>query len=133
MALTDARLAEIRARRAATTPGPWAIDAPYYWPGDDDPHVSSVAVDADCMPVLLPAPGAQRGEADLAFAVHAHHDVTDLVVEVEQLRELIAALTDPDPCAYDHHGSCQTHGQGSDPYCAHGRAQALLPPEARDA
>ncbi|MER7213147.1 hypothetical protein ABT340_39300 [Streptosporangium sp. NPDC000239] len=84
--LTDARLAEIRDRHAATTPGTWALDGPYYWPGDDDPHVSSVAVDTDRMPVLLPAPGNKNGEADLAFAVHAHQDVTELVAEVERLR-----------------------------------------------
>lgn len=40
--------------------------------------------------------------------------------------ELLRALTDPDPCHYDHHGRCQAHGQGSDDYCAHGAARAYL-------
>lgn len=25
-------------------------------------------------------------------------------------RELLAALIDPDPCWFDHHGGCQAHG-----------------------
>ncbi|MFC3984931.1 hypothetical protein [Streptosporangium jomthongense] len=89
MALTDARLAEIRARHTATTPGPWRLDGPYCWPFDmsDDPHMSSViSAGEERTAVLVPALDNPRGEKDLAFAVHAHRDIPDLVAEVERLR-----------------------------------------------
>jgi hypothetical protein len=40
--------------------------------------------------------------------------------------ELLRAVNDPDPCSYDHHGTCQAHGQGSDDYCAKGAIRAYL-------
>ncbi|MEV4096930.1 hypothetical protein [Streptosporangium saharense] len=95
MTLPDARLAEIRARHAATTPGPWQIDGPYYWPFDmsDDPHMSSViSAGEERTAVLVPALDNPRGEQDLAFAVHAHQDVTDLADEVDRLRAELTAL-----------------------------------------
>ncbi|MFB8122057.1 hypothetical protein ACFVG1_12790 [Streptomyces bacillaris] len=39
---------------------------------------------------------------------------------------LVADFIDPDPCHFDHHGYCQTHGWfATDPGCPHGRAKAL--------
>lgn len=43
-----------------------------------------------------------------------------------EVLNLIRGLADPDPCQYDHQGTCQAHGQGSDPHCWHATAQALL-------
>jgi hypothetical protein len=40
-------------------------------------------------------------------------------------KRLIAALCDPDPCSYDHHGLCQAHSLHPRP-CPHEQAQALL-------
>jgi hypothetical protein len=67
-------------------------------------------------------------------AAQAGHPVPNLAVTQtvwsvplpEEILNLIDMLTDPDQCELDHHGTCQLHGQGSDPYCAHARAQALL-------
>jgi hypothetical protein len=45
--------------------------------------------------------------------------------EIDQLRELVRDLADPDPCThFDHHGYCQTHGWFAvEPPCPHGRAR----------
>lgn len=46
--------------------------------------------------------------------------------ETRTAADLIADLTDPDPCWYDHHGYCQAHGWfATDPSCPHARAKAL--------
>lgn len=46
---------------------------------------------------------------------------------LRELRELIDDLTDPDPCQFDHHGYCQTHGWfDTEPACPHARAKAIL-------
>lgn len=43
-----------------------------------------------------------------------------------ELRELLADLTDPDECWFDHHGYCQAHGwMQTDPPCPHARAKQL--------
>jgi hypothetical protein len=43
------------------------------------------------------------------------------------VRVLIADLTDPDPCQFDHHGHCQAHGWTDlDRRCPHARAKELL-------
>lgn len=46
------------------------------------------------------------------------------VAERDQLRDLVAALIDPDPCRYDHHGYCQTHSLHEAP-CPHDLAKKL--------
>lgn len=45
--------------------------------------------------------------------------------EIAELRKLLAELTDPDECRYDHHGYCQTHSLQEYP-CPHSRAKELL-------
>ena len=41
-------------------------------------------------------------------------------------RAILADLTDPDPCWYDHHGYCQAHAWlATTPACPHARAKAL--------
>lgn len=48
---------------------------------------------------------------------------------VEQLRRLLADLTDPDDCDFDHHGGCQAHGYLTlEPgeLCPHAEAKQLL-------
>jgi hypothetical protein len=52
-----------------------------------------------------------------------------LVVEiaVEELLRLIRDLADPNPCSFDHHGHCQTHGwTDTEPACPHARAKRIL-------
>lgn len=48
---------------------------------------------------------------------------------VEQLRRLLADLTDPDDCDFDHHGGCQAHGYLTlkpGELCPHAEAKQLL-------
>lgn len=95
------------------------------------------------------------GDIDLApYATRARqgwptsHDLLDLVDEVRRIRqvrdaaialygkasgdravakELLADLTDPDPCWFDHHGYCQAHWwMETDPECPHERAKRVL-------
>ncbi len=69
---------------------------------------------------------------DAAFIARAREDIPDLLDALEQsqaeaarLRALVGELLDPDPCEYDHHGYCQTHGLSEQP-CPHERGKALL-------
>lgn len=43
----------------------------------------------------------------------------------QTLRGLLTGLVDDDPCQYDHHGLCQTHGLSEKP-CVMERARAVL-------
>lgn len=77
----------IKARHAATTPGVWQLDGPYYWPFDmrPDPHMTGVITAGEKRtPVLVPAYSNPLGGEDLAFAVHAHTDLPNLLAEVEE-------------------------------------------------
>jgi hypothetical protein len=49
-------------------------------------------------------------------------------IVVEELLRLIQELADPnDPCDYDDHGNCQTHGWTvTEPHCPHARAKHIL-------
>ena len=48
-----------------------------------------------------------------------------LLSEVERLRGALRGLVDNEPCHYDHHGYCQSHGPGSIP-CEMEVARAAL-------
>lgn len=102
--MPDTRLAEIREREAAATPGPW-------WSDEDDRCWRLHGVDA-----VLPSPSAGLpdqivnrqilkapkrdtpyaeywpDEADGAFIVHSRVDVRDLLAEVDRLRDRLADL-----------------------------------------
>lgn len=88
--LTEARLAEIEARMARTTPGPWAYKDRLGGGGcfvfsEETFHV--VAVEADDGPsVTVPL-----GRGDAAFIAAAREDVPLLLAEVRRLRALRAA------------------------------------------
>lgn len=52
-----------------------------------------------------------------------------LVNELAQLRELVEAFTDSDPCWFDHHGGCQSHGYlylEPGELCPHAEAKQLI-------
>jgi hypothetical protein len=52
----------------------------------------------------------------------------ELAAAVKPLLALISDLYDREPCRFDHHGYCQTHGwMETDPKCPHYRA-LLIPP-----
>jgi hypothetical protein len=74
------------------------------------------AANADCRNQRR---SAERAEADLAAARQ----------QLDQVRELVDDLTDPDGCYYDHHGYCQAHGwMETDPACPQLRAKLWLHP-----
>lgn len=92
--MTDERLAAIRARCDAATPGPW-IHENYElltaWPDPDDPEA-----DTDTGPVQVLEPTGARGiaevEANLDFCAEARKDIPDLLSEVDRLREIVGRL-----------------------------------------
>lgn len=45
---------------------------------------------------------------------------------LRECREIIYALIDDEPCDYDHHGYCQTHGWMSTDLCPNERGKRLL-------
>jgi hypothetical protein len=126
------RIAEIRARVNAATPGHWGT----YYDGEGTYII-------EAQPRLIPGVGnvregvvaTLRGEHDDAqpyrdsgFMARAREDVPFLLDRVAELEALVKDLTDPDRCYFDHHGYCQAHGWTAiDPACPHGRAHTLLP------
>lgn len=104
--MTDEQLAEIRAREAAATPGPWTwsagmIEAPkgewsseiVMWAG----NISSNLADEDDPALQLGACGIdaeKNAAANLAFLAAARQDVPALLAEVERLRDVQATLVD---------------------------------------
>lgn len=76
--LSEAYLAEIAARCAAATPGPWAVE------DDTWPPLLEVWT-AGIGGVRL---GRFEREQDTAFAVHAREDVPALLAEVDRLRQI---------------------------------------------
>jgi len=79
--MTDQRLAEIREREQAATPGPWGPSVDIA----DEIHPWEVVRSGDLPPVELEADA--QGQADAAFITAARRDVADLLAEVERLRE----------------------------------------------
>lgn len=74
-ALTDAELAEIRARHAAATPGVWESRHGYVDGGVGRKRGSLIrSLDADW------------SEEDASFAAHAHQDIPRLLAEIDRLR-----------------------------------------------
>jgi hypothetical protein len=83
--LSNERLAEIRERERAATPGPWEVDeacgdvwSPSIW--------RSIAIVEDLDLPLV------NSEADRAFIAAARQDIPDLLAEVERLRARIQDL-----------------------------------------
>lgn len=63
-------------------------------------------------------------------ATHACYSVDGM----RALMALLADLTDPDDCTYDHHGYCQAHMWFQvDPPCPHARAKQILAAHIRNA
>lgn len=51
-------------------------------------------------------------------------EIKSLRGEREEMRRLLSELVDPDPCWFDHHGSCQAHDLQNP--CPHEQAKKLL-------
>lgn len=95
--MTPEREAEIRARLAATTPGPWEVDRKGHNPGHwtircgrmdiaygmswRDPPVGSVAI---------PWP---QGDANAALIANVPRDLADLLAALDEARARVHALT----------------------------------------
>jgi hypothetical protein len=91
--LTEERLAEIKARADAATPGPWRFTA---W--DDSSFMlvyGILAGEAPDSPIVAYAEhdrGPEVADADMEFIAHAHQDVPYLLEVVERLRKRVAQL-----------------------------------------
>lgn len=129
---TAARLADIRGREEAATPGPWGAD--YNGAGTYDihsrPRVSlPEGMTSDGVVAALKGKhGDQQIYANARFTAYARADVPFLLALVTELAGLVQGMADPDPCWFDHQGYCRAHGwMAVEPKCPHGRAQALFP------
>ena len=111
--MTPQRLAEIRARLAAATPGPWfTVDLPWRprgcgsWivAGNPDPHVGTPVLDSIDIEEWLAdedGPDYTQSDADLEFAAAARSDIPALLAEVDRLRGLLLShRLDPDRCGH---------------------------------
>lgn len=80
--------------------------------------------------VELRGPQAEGRSAVYDKAQQASLDAKAIGGVLNRLAEtsaLLAELTDPDPCRFDHHGYCQAHGYfETEPKCPHARAKDLL-------
>lgn len=87
--VTEERLAEIRARLEATTPGPWQE------PAEDDPGMAvwtiadSCAGGGICVPEDYYPRGDNHPRENMLFIGHAWEDVRDLLDEVERLQRIV--------------------------------------------
>jgi len=85
--LTDERIAEIRARVEAATPGPWEVDDKYsdqFVVCELDEYVAvSASTDADI---------GLDGRADAEFIAHARQDIPDLLDERDMLIQRLATV-----------------------------------------
>jgi alpha-ketoglutarate-dependent taurine dioxygenase len=130
--MTAERIAEIRAREQAATPGRWGTEydgeGTYYVHArlrtTPEEGMASDGVVAE----LHGEHGDGQAYANARFTAHARADVPFLLDRVAVLEELVKQLADPDPCWFDHHGHCQAHGWPyTEPSCPNGRAQKLFP------
>lgn len=71
-----------------------------------------------------------RGECDPANEYEFDGQVADMLEAEWALADQLAAalrdMIDPDPCDYDHHGYCQTHGYLSEGGCGNAHAIEVL-------
>lgn len=113
-AMTDERLAEIRNRLSRVTPGRWLAS---FWAADDEAdflHVVALKLRDD--DVATVGKGKQA-EADADFIADTPTAITDLLAEVDRLREQVTAvkacLTEDgheDWCSGVNHHDCCGHG-----------------------
>lgn len=110
--MTDERLAAIRARLDAATPGPWLIKA-------DQPYPQRICANDDGLVLIAETftdPAWPPADADLI--ANAPTDLADLIAEVERLRYLDEQF----PCD----GMCSPN-EGPEETCSrHGRSPADL-------
>ncbi len=109
--LTPEYLAYLREVADGAIPGPWDYmtnrvgDSPLivtiYTDDPDDPTLIKPLICFESSTENLP---------DAQFIAAARTAVPELLDEIERLRRLLAELTDPDPCWFDHNGGCQAHG-----------------------
>lgn len=87
-ALTPDRLAEIRARVEAATPGPWAVDSSGVFGADT---VVAAVSGYERVVGSLAFGAGEDAEADRAFTLHASEDMRALLAEVERQADELAA------------------------------------------
>ena len=83
-------LAEIAAREAAATPGPWCTDAWEIYQGTEYMPGLSMWIGETCRGETT----CEQDRADAAFVAAARQDVPDLLAEVIRLREQLAKVAE---------------------------------------
>ena len=146
------RLAQIRARVEAATPGPWGWARVNHWSEWTDRSLAGVDLHPGGVQrpheVLRATPGNPPGPADAAFIAHARADIPALLAAVEAVLALHApreqaVLSDPDclreECDHDFAcpltgsvtvcAACWAVAEGSNPYfCEEGVPDEVLHP-----
>jgi hypothetical protein len=112
--LTDQQIDEYEALINAASPSPWRR-----WRTGTPAEI----VDPDDT-----STGRIWTGPDADFIIASRSMAPQLVRQVKDLRGLVRDFLDPDPCSFDHHGYCQTHGYlgGESASCPHGRARKML-------
>jgi len=82
--MLNERIAEIRARLEAATPGPWRIGALYST--DVGRAVFAPELELPLCAVDRTASGTRQEVEDACFIAHSWQDIRDLLAEVEQLQ-----------------------------------------------
>lgn len=93
MTISDERLAEMRERCEAATPGPWEALVPTD-PGDRSlimSHAGNKCVVAACDPSYVSEDQAVRNAISIA---HARVDLPAALAEIERLKEFVAEVAD---------------------------------------
>lgn len=70
--------------------------------------------------------GCMFDPTDGPLAVQALNGCPPDAHQVAELRALLAAYVDDEPCHHDHHGNCQTHIAMHEGRCANAAAKELL-------
>lgn len=100
--MTPERLAEIRERAEAATPGPWyfSCGAIRSKPAKRTEYPDGmVSLSNDPTHIVLEMPVTNSDErtgrafADMRFALEAHTDIPDLLAEVDRLRKIVESRT----------------------------------------
>lgn len=83
--------------------------------------------------VLAPVPTYeewQHQQMSLRMTIDDYKNVVDICEQLKELlkgcREVIYNLIDDEPCCFDHHGYCQTHGWMSVDICSNEQGKELL-------
>lgn len=94
------------------TPGPWTMDKPLH-PRPDQVSDRLIVHRPSSGPKLHVAEVFQFQDYESHAADGAALHNARLIAAAPDLLAACEAALDPDPCRFDHHGTCQAHGLGN--------------------